>query len=62
MDIPALNGKTPRQATRTRDGRELLEALLLDFERRAGTAPGMDEEVTRELRSTLGLAARPAGS
>jgi hypothetical protein len=62
MDIPALNGNTPRQAARTRDGRELLEAVLLDFERKAGITPGMDEEVIRELRSTLGLAARPAGS
>ncbi|MGC9386259.1 MAG: hypothetical protein ACP5D0_04880 [Hydrogenovibrio sp.] len=30
--IPALMGKTPRQATKTKAGREQLETLLLDFE------------------------------
>lgn len=31
--IPALNNKTPRQAAKTEDGRERLEALLLHYER-----------------------------
>ncbi|WP_237761287.1 MbcA/ParS/Xre antitoxin family protein [Legionella cherrii] len=31
--IPALNNKTPRQASKTEDGRERLEALLLHYER-----------------------------
>lgn len=31
--IPALNDKTPRQAAKTKDGRERLEALLLHYER-----------------------------
>ncbi len=31
--IPALNDKTPRQASKTKDGRERLEALLLHYER-----------------------------
>jgi len=31
--IPALENKTPRQATKTMDGRERLEALLLQYER-----------------------------
>jgi hypothetical protein len=31
--IPALNNKTPRQAAKTDDGRERLEALLLHYER-----------------------------
>lgn len=30
--VPALNGKTPRQAAKTQDGRERLEILLRDFE------------------------------
>ncbi|MBI3212095.1 MAG: SEC-C domain-containing protein [Simkania negevensis] len=30
--LPALNGKTPRQAAKTAEGRERLEFLLLDFE------------------------------
>lgn len=35
--IPALNGKTPRQAVKTPDGRESVEALLLDAERHMAT-------------------------
>lgn len=31
--IPALSDKTPRQAAKTKKGRELLEALLLQYER-----------------------------
>jgi len=31
--VPALQGKTPLQAARTKAGRERLEALLVDFER-----------------------------
>lgn len=31
--IPALNDKTPREAAKTKAGREKLEALLLDYER-----------------------------
>lgn len=34
--IPALNNKTPRQAAKTEDGRERLEALLLHYERNDG--------------------------
>ncbi len=55
MDIPALGGKTPRQAMKTNDGREMGEALLLDFERRAGHQPGLDQEIFDELRTTLGI-------
>lgn len=32
--VPALQNKTPLQAARTRGGRERLEALLIEFERR----------------------------
>ena len=32
--VPALQNKTPLQAARTKAGRERLEALLLEFERR----------------------------
>ncbi len=31
--IPALENKTPREAAKTKDGRERLEALLLQYER-----------------------------
>ncbi len=53
MKVPALNGRTPRQAMRTRDGREMVEALLLDLERRGDTAGGVDQSIMAELRATL---------
>jgi len=34
--IPVLGGRTPLQAVQDPDGREIVEALLLQFERRAG--------------------------
>lgn len=55
MEIPALTGKTPRQAVKSRDGREMVEALILDLEQRAGLQPGLDQEILSELRATLGL-------
>jgi hypothetical protein len=33
--LPALGGRTPLQAVRDPDGREIVESLLLDFDRRA---------------------------
>ena len=30
--IPALKNKTPREAAKTKNGREILEALLLEYE------------------------------
>jgi len=57
--LPALRGKTPRQAVKDRDGREMVEALLLQFERyqeRApAAAPPYDFNV---LRDSLGLKRR----
>jgi hypothetical protein len=32
--IPALGGRTPLEAVKDPDGREIVEALLLDFERK----------------------------
>lgn len=54
--VPALQNKTPLQAARTKAGRERLEALLLDFERK-------NEEVSQSylrvdieaMRKKLGL-------
>ncbi len=55
--IPALGGRTPRQATETADGREALDALLLDFERQADPAdPARDPADIVRLRKRLGLA------
>lgn len=54
--LPALNGRTPLQAIRSRDGREMVEALLLDFEQHIGQRPGMTREILAELRSRLAAA------
>lgn len=54
--IPILDGLTPYQAAKTKDGREKLEALLLDFDRKNESSqdnllrPNVDE-----LRKKLGL-------
>ena len=60
MKIPALKDKTPMQAMRTQDGREMVEALLLDLEQQVGRAPGLTADILEELRATLD-AAGPAG-
>jgi hypothetical protein len=54
--IPALGNRTPRQAMRSADGREAVEALIAQLERDAARMqPPLDPDVTRELRETLGL-------
>lgn len=54
--LPALNGKTPLQAINTRDGREMVEALLLDMERHGKQQiPPLDPEIVADLRERLGL-------
>lgn len=54
IPVPALRGRTPRQAARTAAGRERLEALLLEFAGRElpSGVPGPDIEA---LRRELGL-------
>ena len=37
--IPALNHMTPREASQTEEGRDLLNSLLLDYERRSASSP-----------------------
>ena len=56
--IPALGGKTPREAVKSSDGREAVEALLKDAERGRSKDPFMDEanrEGARRVRELLGL-------
>lgn len=54
--LPALNGKTPLQAVKTKDGREMVEALLRDFElRNADSNLPIDQSIFDELRERLGL-------
>lgn len=49
--VPALGGKTPRQAARTKSGRKKVDALLKGFEnsaaRAGGDKPAIDFEVMR---------------
>ncbi|MDP2760143.1 MAG: SEC-C metal-binding domain-containing protein [Sideroxyarcus sp.] len=54
--IPVLNNKTPLQAIKTKDGKEMVKALLLEFERRdKDTSPPLDPAILIELRERLGL-------
>jgi len=58
MRIPALGGKTPRQAVKTADGRESVAALLAQAERDAARFPQMPEaalEAICKTRRELGL-------
>jgi len=58
--LPALGGKTPLQAVKTRDGREMVEALLVHLERSAHDADmPLEESVIVDLRKTLGLVQKP---
>jgi hypothetical protein len=54
--IPALEGLTPRQAARSKEGRELLEALLAYYDRTSEQMPDSPTNPnTSELRRGLGL-------
>jgi cellulase/cellobiase CelA1 len=58
--LPALGGKTPRQAVKTADGREAVEALLADAARHDLHDPVMGNfhrSGVRRARELLGLAA-----
>lgn len=55
--LPALQGKTPIEAVRSKDGRAMVDALLTDFERRAerNPLPGQTTETFHKLRERLGV-------
>lgn len=55
--IPALGGITPRQAVKSKDGREKLMALLDDFERRDKLGQGSLSQLKyiQRARKQLGL-------
>ncbi|MFO7708056.1 MAG: SEC-C metal-binding domain-containing protein [Desulfobacterales bacterium] len=56
--IPALGGKTPREAVKTDDGREAVAALLTDAERDHGQDPftlGFNRKGAARARKILGL-------
>jgi len=61
--IPALGGITPRQALKTNDGRESVEALLLDAERHVADDEQMGDislDAIKDTRRRLGLDKAPA--
>ena len=53
--LPALGNRTPRQAARTPDGRERLEALFAEFTWSAERAPNTMSPDVSALRARLGL-------
>ncbi|MGZ8410666.1 MAG: hypothetical protein ACXWVS_12230, partial [Hyphomicrobium sp.] len=55
--IPILGNRTPMEAVKDPDGREIVESLVMQAER-TGRSPNLptDEAVFRRLRERLGLA------
>lgn len=53
--VPALAGKTPRQATRTKPGRERLELLIKEYENGEARLPQEERFDFSRLRAELGL-------
>ena len=54
--IMALNNQAPEQAARSKEGRELLEALITDYERRDSQTGRMDNlPFLKNIREKLGL-------
>ena len=61
--IPALGGITPREAVKNPDGRESVEALLLDAERHMADDKQMGDiglDAIKDTRRRLGLDKAPA--
>jgi len=55
--VPALGNKTPIQAAKSKDGKEMLIALLTQFEREAVNHPqvGVTVQTFKKIRDQLGL-------
>jgi hypothetical protein len=54
--LPALGGRTPREAVRDAEGREAVEALLRQFERdMVRQDPALNAGIIDELRTALGV-------
>src|SRR5207247_9511872 len=59
--LPVLGGRTPLEAVNDRDGREIVESLILQAERDGKKANSpVDESILLQLRQRLGLALYPA--
>ena len=60
-NLPALGGQSPREAVKTTDGREMVEALLHDAEKARGQDPvtvELNRQATQRARELLGLPPR----
>ena len=56
IPLPALNGRTPLEAVKDSDGREMVDALITQFERDATRMPvPVDAKTFAALRRRLGL-------
>lgn len=55
LPVPALNDMTPREATRTEEGRELLESLLLLYEHYENSGDNVFSPDVSALRRELGM-------
>jgi hypothetical protein len=53
--LPALKGQTPREAVRTKTGKEKVAALIQDIERMGRGMAGYDISITNDLRKGLGI-------
>ena len=53
--VPALSGKTPRQAVRTKEGKAQVDLLLKDIENRESRLPEEQRYDISEIRTRLGL-------
>jgi hypothetical protein len=56
IPLPALNGRTPLEAVKDNDGREMVDALITQFERDATRMQvPVDSKTFTALRRRLGL-------
>ena len=53
--LPALQGKSPREAVRNKAGKEKVDALIRDIERMGQGVSGYDASIADDLRKALGL-------
>ena len=62
--LPMLGNRTPMEAVKEPDVREIVESLVIQAERRGGGmhVPTPDEEIFHRLRERLGLAESPVQS
>jgi hypothetical protein len=53
--LPALKGQTPREAVRTKVGKEKVAALIQEIERLGRGMAGYDPSIADDLRRGLGI-------